>query len=268
MIFQDLFQFEFMRLAFISGSIMAICTPLVGNFMVARRYSNISDSLAHIGLVGVLSALLLDQSPIIWSTLFTVLVALFIEFLRAKNFLKGESALVLLTTISIGLVAVLQQRFEIRRSIESILFGSLLTNTQEDVIIAFCFALTVVLIVWRNYNNFLNITINEELASLLGISVAWNNYLLMALAAIAISISIELLGGLLIAGVMIVPVFSANQLRLGFKHTLFASIIFSLVSVWFGLTIAWFGDLPSGGAIVLTSGALFFISLMYKTLSE
>ncbi len=228
--------------------------------MISRRYANISDSLAHIALLGISLGLIVNQNTFVFGLITTIIAGIGIEYFRQHNILKGESALVLFTVTSLSSLAIIQQKIPLRRSLESILFGSVLNLEPSDIILTGILSIATILFVSINYKQLLNISINEDLAKVLGIPVKAYNYMLMTLAAIIISISLELIGGLLIGGIMIIPVLTARLYKLSFKKTIFMSVFFSVLAVWLGILSGWLLDLPSGAAIVMTSIIFFGIS--------
>lgn len=256
----EIFDFQFMVYAFFGGTFIGLAAPIIGQFMVTRRYANIADSLAHIALLGITTGLLINQMTFVFGIVVTVVSAMLIEYLRQHKILSGDTGLVLFTATSLSLVAIIQQKFPLRRSLEMILFGSVLNLTITDIVLAGLLATGIVIFVIVNYKQLLSVVISYDLAKVQGINVQLYNYILIALAAITVTISLELIGGLLISGIMIIPVISARLYSKGFVATTLLSVLFSISSVWSGLIIAWLADLPSGATIVAVSFGLFCIS--------
>jgi len=109
------------------------------------------------------------------------------------------------------------------------------------------------------YKKLLYIAFNEEGARVAGIKVNFLNILLMALTAVAVSLSIRIIGSLLIGALLVIPVTTASQLARSFRQCLILAIIISLVSVISGLLASFYLNLPAGGAIVLVSLSIFSI---------
>src|ERR1043166_5422112 len=93
--FLDLFQYGFVVRGIEAGVIVAVIAPLIGIFLVLRRYSLIADTLAHVSLAGVALGFLLNVSPILTALGVTVISSLGIEKLRNTKRVYGESALAL-----------------------------------------------------------------------------------------------------------------------------------------------------------------------------
>src|SRR5688500_15714522 len=99
----EIFQYDFMIRALIAGAIIGLLAPLIGNFLVARRYSLLADTLAHVSLLGVAIGLLAGLNPILTAIITVTLAVLVIERLRVTQRISGESALALFLIGSLAL---------------------------------------------------------------------------------------------------------------------------------------------------------------------
>src|SRR3989344_6637537 len=147
MIFNTPFQYSFAVRGIEAGAIVAIIAPLIGIFLVLRRYSLIADTLSHVSLAGLAIGSLLGINPILTALGATLLSSLGIERLRTSKKVYGESALALFLSGSLALAVVL---LSIDRGLNvnllNYLFGSILTVTSLDVYIIAILALTVIAI--------------------------------------------------------------------------------------------------------------------------
>src|SRR3990172_634223 len=91
----EIFQYDFMIRAFLAGAAVALVAPLVGSFLVLRRYSMMADTLAHTALAGVAAGVLLNISPLAGALAVSILSALGMERLRSGEKIFGESVLVI-----------------------------------------------------------------------------------------------------------------------------------------------------------------------------
>src|SRR3982074_623131 len=102
-----IFTYAFMVRAFIAGILVALTMPLLGTFLVSRRYALISDSLAHVSLAGVGAGLLLGFSPIVVAVPVTIVGALILEWLRQDRRISGEVSLAILMSSGLAIAVVL-----------------------------------------------------------------------------------------------------------------------------------------------------------------
>ena len=178
----DIFQYGFIVRGFEAGLIIAVISPLIGMFLVLRRYSLIADTLSHVSLAGVAIGLLLGINPIIGAIIFSVFSSFFIERLRISKKVFGESALAIFLSGSLAVAIVLisiGNGFNV--DLFSYLFGSILTVKASDVvIIGILGAITIVLLL-AFYKELVFITFDEEAAQVAGIPTKFMNILLIDL---------------------------------------------------------------------------------------
>jgi len=260
--FFSFLQFDFLRRALEAGVLIAIIAPLLGIFLVVRRYSLLSDALAHVSLLGVALALLLEI-PIFFGALFlSVLSAFGMERLRTNSKILGESVIALFLSGSLAFaVVILSSLRGLNINIMSYLFGSLATVSPFDLSMLFFIALLVIVFVFWKYHDLFLAALDEDLAKVSGVRVGLLNALFVALAAGVVAASIQIVGALLIGALMVIPVLAALELRVGFAQTLLCAVLVSIFSVLIGFVLSYQYNLASGGAIVLV--ALFSYFLLF-----
>jgi len=258
----EIFQYDFMIRAFEAGIAIGIVAPLIGMFLVVRRYSLMADTLAHVSFAGVAMGLLLQINPIFSAIGFSVVAAFGIESLRSSGRIFGESVLALFLSGSLALaVIILSLAKGFNANLFSYLFGSISTVSTADLWVIIALAVIVFLDVIFLYKELFFTSFDPELAEASGLPVKVINITMVMLAAVAVAISIRIVGVLLIGALMVIPVISAMQYGRGFRDTLILSVIFSLISVVVGLFASYYFDLASGGAIVMVALIIFLLSL-------
>ncbi len=248
--------------AFESGVIVALIAPLIGIFLVLRRYSLIADTLSHVSLAGVAFGLLLKINPLITAIIAAVISSITIERLRISKRVYGESALSLFLSGSLALAIVLislAKGFSV--DLFNYLFGSITTVKQLDVYIIGGLGLLVLLTIIMFYKELVYITFDEESAQVSGIPTQFINILLIILSALTVAVSIPIVGVLLISALIVIPVITALQFKKGFLQTIFISQGISLFSVISGIIASFYLNLSTGGTIVLISLIIFILSL-------
>src|SRR5258708_10934913 len=131
----NLFQYEFVTRGLIAGILIALIAPLIGIFLVLRRYSLIADTLSHVSLAGIALGFLLNINPLITAIFATTLSSVAIENLRLSKKVYGESALAIFLSGSLALaVVLLGLTHGFNASLFNYLFGSITTVTKADII--------------------------------------------------------------------------------------------------------------------------------------
>jgi zinc transport system permease protein len=253
-----------MRNAIIAGMFISILCPAVGAFLVLKRYSMMGDALSHASFAGVALGLILGYNPIICAFMFTSICGLLIEFLRDYYKKYAELMLVIVMTLAVGIAITLISTGKTNASVNSYLFGSILTVSKNELYTVFALSIISVITLSLLYNQLLYITFDENGAKIAGVKVKLINYLFALLVGATVSISIRIMGILVISSMIAMPVAAALQLHKGFKTTLIFSIFFGFIDIILGLVLSYFIDSAPGGTIALTSVALLLIVLLLK----
>jgi zinc transport system permease protein len=253
-----MFDFEFMRLAFLAGAVVGVLAPVVGFFLVQRQMSLIGDGIGHVAFAGVALGYLIGVSPVWTALLAAVVGAVAIEWLRARRKAAGDQALALVFYTGIaGGVVLISSAGALNANLFSYLFGSILTVTRTDLTRIALLGLGSLILVAVLLRSLLAVAIDEEGARVSGLPVPVLNGAVSLLAALTIGISMRIVGILLIAALMVLPVIAAQRVAWSLRSTMALSIGIGLSSVLAGLTISYYGNLPPGGTIVLSATGFF-----------
>jgi len=259
----EMFQYDFMQRAFLVGIVIAILASISGTFVVLKRYSLMSETLAHSALVGVAVALVAGYSPMWIALIIAVLSAWLIEYLRSYFSLYSDSVLAILLSGSLAIAVIIISLGEsFNNSLMSYLFGSILSVSDDDVFYILLFGGLSLVALLTFSKELYFIAYDEEVAQTSGIKVKALNFLLVTVVAVIISLSIRVVGSLLIGALMVIPTVTALQFKKGFFYTVVLSVIFAILSVISGMTFSFYFSLPSGATIVLSILSIFIISLV------
>lgn len=260
--FLTIFQYGFALRALEAGITVALIAPLVGIFLVLKRYSLIADTLAHISLAGVAVGILAGINPVITALASTILASWGIERLRAAKKVYGESALALFLSGSLALAVVLLGMGPgLNANILNYLFGSIVTVTRADTYVIFGLSILVLIAIAAFYKELVYVTFDEEAAMVSGIPVRAMNTVLILLAALTVSVSIPIVGILLISALLVIPVVCALQFKKSFLGTILYAEVISFSSVIAGIFVSFYLNLPAGGTIVLIMLGVFLAAL-------
>lgn len=261
----EIFEYGFMVRAFIAGTIVAVAVPVLGTLLVARRYSLIADSLAHVSLAGVGAGLLLGVAPVAIAVPVAILGALTLEWLRQNKRFSGEVSLAILMSAGLALAVVFANLAHgANVDFNSYLFGSIATTSWNDVATLAAAASIALVIIAANYRAFLHIAFDEDSARISGYKVTWLNYVLAAITAVIVVLSLRIVGGLLISALLVMPVITASLLARSFRQTVIIAVIAAIIAVFAGLVAAYYAGIAAGGAIVLSALTLLIAALLFK----
>ena len=252
---------EFMRLAFAVGAVVGLLAPTVGFFLVQRRQSLVGDGIGHVAFAGVAAGYLLDVSPVLTALIASVLGAIAIELLRTRWGAAGDQALALVfyTGIALGVVLV-SSAGALNVNLFQYLFGSILTVTRTDLVVVAVLGAVALAVMTLSYRALAGVTLDEEGARVQGVPVDRLNVLVAVLAATTVAVSMRIVGVLLVAALMVLPVSAAARIARSMLQTLALGVVVAVASVLGGLTISYYADLPPGGTIVLVAAGCFVVA--------
>lgn len=261
----DLLQYSFIVRGIEAGMVVALIAPLIGIFLVLRRYALIADTLSHVSLAGVAIGLLLNINPLITAIATAVISSVAIERLRISKKVYGESALSIFLSGSLALAIVLIG-LDHRSNIDvfNYLFGSIVTVKQSDIYIIVALGILICTAIAAVYKELVYITFDEESAQVSGIPTKLINSIFIVLAALTVSLAIPIVGVLLIAALMVIPVVTALLFRKGFIQTIGIAECISVFSVVSGIIVSFYLNISSGGAIVLIALGIFILTFRFK----
>lgn len=259
-------EYAFMQNAFIVSVLISLVCPMIGMFLVLRRYSMIGDTLAHASLAGVAVGLLAGVNPIISAFAVTSLCGLLIEVLRQRFRRYAELILVIILSLSVGIAITIISSGLVHTNVEAFLFGSILTVTPDDVVAVAVLSVVALATIYFLYPQLVMLTFDEDGAQIAGVRTRLINYIFALLVAAMIAVSIRVVGILVISSLIALPVAAALQLGKGFRVTMLAAMLLSFVAITAGLTISyWLGAAP-GGVTALVSVALLLLVIAYNEL--
>lgn len=260
----DIFEYEFMTRAFITGGLLALILPCMGQLVILKRLSMIGDTLSHSSLAGLTIGLAFGFNPILAAIIACVVAGISIEVIRNKLRSYQEISTVIILAAAIGLAGIFSSLVENTNSISSYLFGSIVTISDEEFYLVIGIAVFVLASFFILYDRLYLSVFDMKAARIMGINTKFINFTITFLSAIAISISAKTIGSLIVSSLLVIPSITAMQYAKSYKGTLVLSIIMSLAYVYGGLIISYYLDLRPGSVIVLIAVSFLIVSLAIK----
>lgn len=244
--------------ALIVGILVSLCSALLGVSLVLKRYSMIGDGLSHVGFGALAIATVLNLAPMAVAIPVVILAAFLLLRLSSNSSIKGDSAIALLSTgaLAIGVMAVsLSSGMNI--DINSYLFGSIISVSNEDVVVTVILAIAVLLMFVFFYTKIFAITFDESFAKATGTNVNLYNMLIALLTAVTIVIGMRLMGSMLISSLIIFPALSSMRIFKSFFSVTISSAVVSVITFIIGMIISYAFDTPCGASIVCVNIVFF-----------
>jgi zinc transport system permease protein len=254
------FDLGFMQRALIACVAVGAFAPTIGVFLVQKRLSLIGDGIGHVAFAGVGAGLLAGWAPLWTALAFAVGGSLGIEWFRARRRTSGDVALAILFYSGIALgVVLISLGGGLSADVLTYLFGQPLTVRPDEVWAIVGLGLGIVIAVVALRRAMFSVVTDEEWSSVAGLPVGGLNALLAVLTAVAVVAAMQIVGILLVAAMMVLPVASAQTLARSFRGSLVISVVIGVGASVAGLAVSRVAGTAPGGTIVLVTAAVFVV---------
>lgn len=248
----EILHYGFIQRALVAGFFISILCPVLGLFLVLRRFSLIGDGLAHVAFGSVGISMLLGVYPLYVVMPLVTASSLGILHIAGKARGFGDAAIGIVSSLGISagvIVASLAGGFNV--DLFGYLFGNILSTTALEVGISIALSLVVILAVCFFYYDLVSVTFDEEYARVSGVRTTGISRLLVVLTSLTIVLAMKIVGIMLVSSLLVLPAVAALQLGRGFKTTLFFAVMFSVVSLAAGLLVSFAVNLPTGATVIV-----------------
>jgi len=265
-----MFTEPFMQRAFLAALFLAPLCSLLGVFVTARRMAFFSDTVSHAALAGVALGFWLGfGNPTFPLVVVSCLIAVAVYWLKENTELLTDTIMALLLSGSVAVGVILLSALKgYQGEIQRYLFGDVLAIGWQEVWLSAVLFLVVGSGICIFLNGLSLITLQEEMAHVCGIPVRALNYAFVIVLTLAVTLTLRLLGIILVTSLLVIPPAAARSLSRNLRQQILLSICFGLVAGIGGIALSYQLDMPSGPVIVLTSIVLFAGSIAVNKLSK
>jgi len=263
------FTHEFMQRALLGGAVIGFLNGFIGTFVVLRRMALMADSLSHSLLpglaIGVMVFGLAPHGLFLGGLVAALLVALGAQLIARSSRLKEDTALAILYTMAFSLGLVLLTFVKTRVSLMHYLFGNILGLSNTDLWLSYGVALVAIPLLAALQRPLLLLLFEPAVARSQGVKVGALNVLLAVLLVLTMISSLQAVGVILMLGLLIAPAATVYLLCDSFPAMLWGGGAIGMVGAVLGLTLSYrISNLPSGAAIVLALGVIFFAAYLFS----
>jgi zinc transport system permease protein len=265
----SLLTYGFVQRAFLIGILVALLSSLLSVFIVLKNVSLIGDGLAHTAFGGLAIGYYVGFFPLWTAGALVVLGSMGITKLTRSTRITSDAAVAVFLTLGLAsgiLFYELGRGFGI--NLESLLFGSILLVSGDQFLLVAAILAATIAVMLISFSKLVYTTFNETQAQAAGIRTWLFDYLLSALAGVAVIVSIPIAGILLIAALLVLPGLTSIQVARSFRETMVLSPAFGLTSVVVGILLSLVLDVAPGATIVLTGLALLLGVVSAKRLGR
>ena len=263
-----MFNYPFIQKAFLAGLLISICSSLIGVSLVLRKNSMIGDGLSHVGFGAFAIATVLNITPLYFA-IPIVLASSFLIIKLNSTKMHGDSAIALLSASSLAIgTFVVSITKGVNTDINTYLFGSILSVTDNDIVISVVLFITTILLYTLSYNKIFAITFDEKFAKSVGIKTEKYNIIFASLCSLIVVIGMRIMGSLLISSLIIFPSITSMQVFKKFKSVVISSVVISTLTFTIGLISSYILETPTGATIVIVNLITFLIFKCIEYIKE
>jgi manganese/iron transport system permease protein/iron/zinc/copper transport system permease protein len=259
----DLFEpygFQFFRNGIVVATVAGALCGLLGVFVVLRGMSYIGHGLSHAVFGGAAASAVIGINFFIGAGIWGIISGVLIARVARRRVLGADAAIGVVTTASFALGLALMNRYgQASKSIEAVLFGSVLGVKVSDIIavsLVAVFALAVI-VVW--YRKLLFSTFDPDVAQVSGVNVSVVEVVLLSLLSLTILVTMRVIGTLLISALLVIPAAAARMTTNSFSKLLWISPLIGAVTCFFGMNLSYHLDTSASATIILLDALVFIV---------
>ena len=259
----DLFEpygFQFFRNGIVVATVAGALCGLLGVFVVLRGMSYIGHGLSHAVFGGAAASAVIGINFFIGAGIWGIISGVLIARVARRRVLGADAAIGVVTTASFALGLALMNRYgQASKSIEAVLFGSVLGVKVSDIIavsLVAVFALAVI-VVW--YRKMLFSTFDPDVAQVSGVNVSVVEVVLLSLLSLTILVTMRVIGTLLISALLVIPAAAARMTTNSFSKLLWISPLIGAVTCFFGMNLSYHLDTSASATIILLDALVFIV---------
>ncbi|MFO8055976.1 MAG: metal ABC transporter permease [bacterium] len=258
-------QDDFMKRALITVVLIAPLCAAMGVMVVNFRMAFFSDAISHSAFTGVALGMLMGLSPDLTLIVFGVLVGVGIISVRQKSSLSVDTVIGVFFsfTVALGIVIISVKR-NLTTGLHAYLFGDVLTVSMTEIGGILVLFLVCLAFFFFYFNDLFLLGINERLAKSQGVRVRLLEYAYALLLALVVTVSIRVVGLLLVTAMLVVPAAAGRNMAHSVKGMFWWSVIISLVAGVAGIITSYHYNPPAGATIILIACGVFLISQVYS----
>jgi len=261
----SILQYKFVQNAVVAALLGGVACSAVGVFVVTMRLGFIGVCMSHAAFAGALLGVFLGLDPLALAFAFSLLAAAAIGPLADQADFSPDTSMGIVFSLMLGLGFLFMGLMPgPRTQALGLLWGSILTVTDEDVLLLALVCLVVVALVALFFKEVQAVIFHRELALAVGIPAGAIFYALLFLTGATIAASFKAIGGLLIFSLISNPAAAAYQLTYSLKRLFLLAALFGVLSGWLGLLASYAFNAPSGAVIIVISTLIFAVATLFS----
>ncbi len=263
----EMLAYSFMQRALLAAVLVGLLCSTISFFVVLKRLSFLGAGISHTALGGIAIGLVSGVNPVLTGSIFAVLTAMTTGYISKVGKVSEDTVIGIFYAFGMALGIALISTFKgYYPELFSLLFGNILAVSKQDILIMGIVMGVILTFLLLFFKELLSICFDEEMAMAGGLPVNVLYMGLLAAIGLTVMISVQLVGVVLVAALIVIPGATGHRLCTNYRGMLAVSLTTGLLGSTGGLIFSYYYPIPPGAAIVLIMTALFFISLVLRTL--
>ena len=252
------YDFAFFQRGMVAATLAGALCGVLGVFVVLRGMSYIGHGLSHAVFGGAAASAVVSINFFVGAGIWGIISGVLIGRIARRKIIGADAAIGIVTTASFaGGIALLNRYGQARKSIEAVLFGSVLGVSWVDIAAILAVSLAVGAIVLFAYRAFLFATFDPQVATVSGERVAAIEVMLMVMLSVTILVTMRVIGTLLISALLVIPAATARMITNSFSRMLMLSPLIGALCCLAGMNLSYHLDTSAGATIILVAAAVF-----------
>ncbi len=252
------YDFAFFQRGMVAATLAGALCGVLGVFVVLRGMSYIGHGLSHAVFGGAAASAVMSINFFVGAGIWGIISGVLIGRIARQKIIGADAAIGIVTTASFaGGIALLNRYGQARKSIEAVLFGSVLGVSWVDIAAILAASLAVGAIVLFAYRAFLFATFDPQVATVSGERVAAIEVMLMVMLSVTILVTMRVIGTLLISALLVIPAATARMITNSFSRMLMLSPMIGAMCCLVGMNLSYHLDTSAGATIILVAAAVF-----------
>ena len=252
------YSFQFFRHGIVVATIAGALCGLLGVFVVLRGMSYIGHGLSHAVFGGAAASAVIGVNFFLGAGIWGVVSGVLIARVARRRVLGADAAIGVVTTASFALGLALMNRYgQASKSIEAVLFGSVLGVRFTDIVAVSAVALLslAIIVIW--YRRLLFSTFDRDVAQVSGVNVGLVEAVLLALLSLTILVTMRVIGTLLISALLVIPAAASRMTTNSFSRLLWLSPLIGAVTCFIGMNASYHLNTSASATIILLDAVVF-----------
>ena len=272
---------DFFKYGFVINSIIAsfLIWPILGGIVtmvIIKKMAFFSEAIGHAALAGIAIGVLLGESydsPYIMLFGYCIIFAIIINYTRNRTYMGTDTLIGIFLSLSIAIGAILIIYISGKvnsHMLESVLFGSILTVSDLDLLVLVVVNIVLIGLVMLWYNKILFSSFNKNISMVRGVNVIFLDYVFILIITIVTVASVKIIGASLVEALLLIPAASSRNISKNIKTFIVYSILFSTLSCLLGILLPLIFEvsIPSGPAVIIIAVIIFFITILIKNIKK